>query len=533
MHSIRSKLASSLGIAAILLLAALGTAIYSLISVTNRSAAVLDDDLPRMQAFNEMYQEGLLGGQAIRNYILHPGPIPRKVLFESEDAFDKAMKEALKESHSTSREALGRIDSDWQVVKAARHRAEELSDADDRQGALALIASQETPTWRDIRYIVTGLMRAETDTVQSDAHADLDQARRRIWIAGSTAALAFAFGGVLVAITVRRFTDRLSRLTGYVERATRDHDLTLRLPLDSSDEAGRISASFNRFMESLQEAVKSIRERASEVASTADVITSTSARISDSSRSQSDATAMTAAAVEEMTVSIASVASTAEEVSAGAHHSLVRAEAGNEAVDSLVSQIAVIERAVDDIANQVAAFVSSTKSINLLTGRVKDMAEQTNLLALNAAIEAAIAGESGRGFAVVADEVRKLAELSGESAKSIDDVTVLLDRQSMEVELKIESGLEALRASRASVDLVNGVLGAARQASESTNHGVGEIANSVSEQKVVSADIARNIERIARMAEENCTIVNGASESAAQLGEVAAALGEVAGKFKA
>ncbi|HQT25556.1 MAG TPA: methyl-accepting chemotaxis protein, partial [Burkholderiales bacterium] len=507
----------SLGIAAILLLAALGTSIYSLISVTSRSTVVLDEDLPRMQAFNEMYQQGLLGGQAIRNYILHPDPLPRKVVAESENDFDAAIGKALQEGGSASGEALRRIASDWQVVKAARHRAEELADANDQKGALAVIKSQETPTWRDLRHIVTGLLKGETERVRSDAHADLEQAGRRIWIAGITAAIALLLGGVLVTITVRRFTDRLSRVTNFVEQATRDHDLSIRLPVDSSDEAGRISASFNRFMESLQEAVRSIRERAEEVGAAAAMITSTSARISDSSNDQSDATARTAAAVEEMTVSIASVASTAEEVSDGAHHSLAQAEAGNEAVRKLISEIARIERAVDDIANQVSAFVSSTRSINLLTGRVKDMADQTNLLALNAAIEAARAGESGRGFAVVADEVRKLAELSGHSAKSIDGVTIVLDRQSQEVESKIRGGLDALQASRASVDLVNDVLNAARQASDATNRGVGEISGSVLEQKLVSTDIAQNIERIARMAEENCSIVGDASASAERL----------------
>ncbi len=532
MHSIRAKLASSLGIAAILLLAALGISMYSLISVTSRSAVVLDRDLPRMQAFNEMYQQGLLGGQAIRNYILRPDPIPRQVLVESEDGFDSAMKEAQKEGDVASREALGRIEDDWRAVKAARRKAEELADANDQQGARSVIKNQETPTWRDLRRVVSDQLNAETEKVRTDAHADLQQAGRRIWVAGIAAAMAFMLGGVLVTITVRRFTERLARVTNTVEQATRDHDLSLRLPVDSADEAGRISAGFNRFMESLQDAVRSIRQRADEVGLAADMITSSSARIADSSHDQSDATARTAAAVEEMTVSIAQVASTAEEVSDGAHHSLVQAEAGNEAVRKLFSEIARVERAVDDIAVQVGAFVSSTRSINLLTGRVKDMADQTNLLALNAAIEAARAGDAGRGFAVVADEVRKLAELSGESAESIDKITILLDSQSREVESKISSGLEALHASRAGIDLVNEVLNAAKQATENTSRGVEEISGSVSEQKLVSVDIAQNIERIARMAEENCSIVSDASASAERLSEVASSLGVVVSRFR-
>ncbi len=531
MHSIRTKLASSLGIAALLLLAALGTAVYSLISVTNRSAAVLDEDLPRMQLFNEMYQEGLLGGQAIRNYILHPGPIPRQVIPASESAFDAALKGAY--ARSDDKAELARIGSDWDTVRDARRKAEALADANDQQGALAVIQSEETPRWRDLRLTIMDLVKSESARIRSDAHADLEQARLRIWIAIGMAVLALILGGALVTITAVRFTDRLARLTDHVERATQNHDLTLRLEPDSADEAGRISSSFNRFMESLQKTVKSIRERAAAVSTSAGQIASTSEKIADASHAQSDATARMAASVEQMTASISSVASTAQKVSSNASQSLSQAEAGNEAVKSLISEMSRIESVVEDLASQVGAFVSSTKAINRLTGQVKEIADQTNLLALNAAIEAARAGESGRGFAVVADEVRKLAETSSQSAKEIDDVTSELEAQSREVDTKISGGLDALRASRANADFVTDVLKAAKAASEITHHGVGEIVSSMTEQQAVSADIARNIERIARMAEENSLFVKEASASAGQLGSVAISLEAVAGSFNA
>lgn len=532
MHSIRTKLAASLGIATLLLFTAMATTVYSLVAVSSRSARVLDEDLPHMQVFYEIYQSGLLGGQALRNYVLHPGPIPRKTIAKSGNTFEAAMGIALKDDDPANRAALARIGSDWQLVNAARQKAVALADAGNQQGAIAVIDSQETPAWRDLRKVITNLVKLETLKVQSDTHRDLEQARYRIWIAVAMAAFAFILGGILVFVTVGRFTARLSRLTGYVERATDEHDLTIRLPLDSHDEAGRIAASFNTFLESLQEVIRGIHSKAGEVAASANQIDSTSKKISDSSHQQSDATARTAAEVEEMTASIASVASTAADVAIGAQHSLSRTEAGNDAVKALVAEISRIEVAVDDIAGQVNAFVSSTRAINQLTGQVRDIAEQTNLLALNAAIEAARAGEAGRGFAVVADEVRKLAEVSGQSAKAIDDVTAALGEQSQEVEICIKGGLDALRASRANADLVTGVLNAAREASGNTNRGVDEIVSAVAEQKLVSTDIAKNIEHIARMAEENCGIVKDAADSAAHLNRVAASLGDVASRFR-
>ena len=61
---------------------------------------------------------------------------------------------------------------------------------------------------------------------------------------------------------------------------------------------------------------------------------------------------------------------------------------------------------------------SETQSIIAV---IQNIAFQTNILALNAAVEAARAGSHGTGFAVVADEVKRLAEVSGESAKQIED----------------------------------------------------------------------------------------------------------------
>ncbi|RBH36014.1 methyl-accepting chemotaxis protein, partial [Pseudomonas sp. MWU13-2860] len=149
---------------------------------------------------------------------------------------------------------------------------------------------------------------------------------------------------------------------------------------------------------------------------------------------QSQAAASSAAAVEQLTVSISHVAEAAQEVREHAQTSLVTAKNGTAQLSLLIKEVDNVEKAVNGIADAVKNFVANTRKITSMTSQVRDIADQTNLLALNAAIEAARAGELGRGFAVVADELRVLAERSAESAKEIDQVTHVLATQPAELE---------------------------------------------------------------------------------------------------
>ncbi|HQT26731.1 MAG TPA: methyl-accepting chemotaxis protein, partial [Burkholderiales bacterium] len=266
--------------------------------------------------------------------------------------------------------------------------------------------------------------------------------------------------------------------------------------------------------------------------SAATQLSASAAKVAEGTKEQSDAASATAAAVQQITVAIASVSDSSDEVKNLSHQGLSHTSQGSAALSDMLEEISRVRTAVDEIANQVNEFVKSTNAITHMTRQVKDIADQTNLLALNAAIEAARAGEQGRGFAVVADEVRKLAEKSSQSASEIDSVTQSLGDQSLRVEKSINDGLQSLAASEEFMGKVTEVLSQASQSVAHANSGVEGIANSVHEQKIASNDISQNVEKIAQMTEENSEAIQETSKAAHRLEQLAASLQSAVERFK-
>ncbi len=123
-----------------------------------------------------------------------------------------------------------------------------------------------------------------------------------------------------------------------------------------------------------------------------------------------------------------------------AKSNLVQNESIKEISDKVVDISAKIKKS-DEIAMQTGEY-SKTAETSLKKGNssfkktveamnnigekvsiISDIAFQTNIIALNAAVEAARAGSHGKGFAVVATEVKKLAEISKNSAESINELS--------------------------------------------------------------------------------------------------------------
>jgi methyl-accepting chemotaxis protein len=370
---------------------------------------------------------------------------------------------------------------------------------------------------------------AETEAealVNADAHA---ASARNLVLA--VALITLCAGIAFAAYIMRSIVRPLSAAATTMREVQESGNLARRIEYAGRDEVGRMAASFNDMMAALQDIIRKVRASADVVTAESVRLTDTAGALEASTAQQSEAVAGSAAAIEELTVSIASVSGSSGSVRGVSCESMESTRNGNMRVAQLAAEIKVIQGKVGEIASTVDQFVRSTAAITDMTRQVKDIAEQTNLLALNAAIEAARAGEQGRGFAVVADEVRKLAEKSGESASQIDLVTRQLGEQSGQVGLAIQAGFQSIEASVSLARTVEEALRQAQEAVAQASAGVDEIVASVKEQELASTEIARSMEQISHMTEEASSAARQASAASSELSRTAGDMQTAVARF--
>lgn len=309
-------------------------------------------------------------------------------------------------------------------------------------------------------------------------------------------------------------------------------DLTRRLNIESNDEIGELSRSFNRFVERIHASITEVASVTRKVHELAIKVTTSSNDSISVSSEQSRRTESVAAAINELGAASQEIARNAADASSQASNANEQAEQGRRVMQDTIQAMESLSGTINTSREQIGAVSTSTNEISSILGVIQGVSEQTNLLALNAAIEAARAGEAGRGFAVVADEVRNLAHRTRQSTEEIQNMISNL-------QLNASNAVSAMQASENSskqtVEVVN-------QAGESLAVVVNRIveidgmnqsvATATEEQTTVVEALNLDIHQINLLTQQSVSNLNGTLQDCDSLSQQANRLNGLVGSFR-
>jgi methyl-accepting chemotaxis protein-2 (aspartate sensor receptor) len=372
--------------------------------------------------------------------------------------------------------------------------APDIADAPDPKvhGGAKEIVFRTVPEWQ---WLIGGI------AYRDELLADVRTTRNHFLLIGLLVIAAFV--AVLLFAVAKLVSRPLAELTHASERIAAG-DLSVRLATTREDDVGRLMIAIDGIATGLARIVTQVRSASADM---------------------SDGTGRIAAGSSDISLRIATQASSLEETAASMEQitSTVQQNAANTAqADQLVASASDAARAGGEAVGRVVATMgeidASARKISDITSVIEGIAFQTNILALNAAVEAARAGEHGRGFAVVASEVRGLAQRSAAAVKEIEALVA-------ESVGRVADGYRIAEEARGTMDGI--VERVAR-----VNAIIGEISVASREQSSGIEQVNLAVAQIGEATQQNAALVGEAEQSTAGLHEQAERLSRAVSVFR-
>ena len=352
--------------------------------------------------------------------------------------------------------------------------------------------------------------------------------------------ISVIIGIILVLFVKRTIVKPLNEVMSGAEYIAEGDLSQAEIPVRSKDEIGQLAKTFNMMKENLRNLINNVQGNAEqlsaaaqelsasteEVTATTEDVTKQIESTSDAAQASSNASNESARAMEETAHGIQRIAEASQVLHTSSIGASDTANHGAEIIEQAKTQMSTINDSTTIVNELVQKLAKQTEEIESITKVITDITEQTNLLALNAAIEAARAGEHGKGFAVVADEVRKLAEDSKTSANSIVELTVEIQKDTVNVESAVSSALDSVKDGVNIISEAGSSFGLIVGAVESMTTQIQEISATAEELSASAEEVTASVNEIANGAEMASTSIDSI---AAAMEEQSATMQQVSG----
>ncbi|KDR35727.1 methyl-accepting chemotaxis protein [Caballeronia grimmiae] len=327
----------------------------------------------------------------------------------------------------------------------------------------------------------------------------------------TTALWGMAIGILAVVLIIGAFAVQvvqgvrasLSGIQRTLSDVSKSLNLTRTVSVNRMDEVGQTATAFNSLLARVSGVLTTVIGSTVSVGTAAKEIAAGNVDLSARTEEQAASLEETASSMSQLTVTVKQNADNARHANTLATTATEIADAGHDAVQTMVGTMGQIS--------------TSSAKISEITALIEGIAFQTNILALNAAVEAARAGEQGRGFAVVATEVRTLAQRSSTAAKEIKDL--------------IESSVGLVQDGSKQAADMGVTMGQVKQAIKQVSDIVGEIAAASHEQSRGIEQVNQAVHQMDEVTQQNAALVEQAAAAAQSLEEQAVTLKDAVSVF--
>jgi len=429
------------------------TALISISSISNHLHAIVDVTVKKQTLANGMYRNSADLTSSIRGILLRATMKDTATLAANQALFSTSA-DAIQSSIQTitpllvqpeAKQSVQDIQENLNTMRSADQAILQAIAAGNTAASLTILDTSVKPTEQRLDASVLQVLKAQNETLASDAGDSTIAAETSSWVTALMLAVAIIVG-IVVVFAVRQINTVLRTSMSEMEEAS----------VQIVSAAGQVASSSQSLAQGASEQTATIEETSSASAE----INSMAKRTTENSRS------------------------TAEMVT--------RSQEGFEKANQSLTEMV---GAMDGIN-------ASSQKISKIIKVIDEIAFQTNILALNAAVEAARAGEAGMGFAVVADEVRNLAQRCAQAAKDTADLIEDSIQKSNGGRVKVDQVAVAIAAITAESSKIKVLVDEISLGSVEQSSGIDQISRAITQMEQVTQSSAANAEESAAAAEQ-------------------------------